>query len=430
MNSPHAEAQAPQGPSSTCACPITLTAPGGSQQGRLVPDLDPVATLGEVGPLGGLVVADFSRVLAGPYLTMLLGDLGADVIKVERPDGGDDARHWGPPWDAEGRSTYFLSVNRNKRSLVLDLGEEADRGVARRLVARADVVVENFLPGTMERLGLGYEQLCRLHPRLVYCSISGFGAGEGRSLPGYDLLVQAVGGLMSVTGPAPDSPTKAGVALVDVLTGLHGAVAVLAALRERDRSGKGQLISLNLLSTLLSSLVNQASSVVMAGVVPEPMGNRHPSVAPYELLETLDRPIALAVGNDRQFRSLCSVLERDDLAGDPRFATNPARVSNRDQLRQELEAALGQHRAVEWVPVLSRRGIPSGLVNNVQEALALADSYGLGPVVQLPRAGSAPDRGVADPMGLSRTPVTYRRAAPGLGEHSEELRDWLTSLPR
>ena len=394
-----------------------------------MPDLDPVATPGEVGPLGGLVVADFSRVLAGPYLTMLLGDLGADVIKVERPDGGDDARHWGPPWDAEGRSTYFLSVNRNKRSLVLDLGEEADRGVARRLVARADVVVENFRPGTMERLGLGYEQLSRLHPRLVYCSISGFGVGEGRSLPGYDLLVQAVGGLMSVTGPAPDSPTKAGVALVDVLTGLHGAVAVLAALRERDRSGRGQLISLNLLSTLLSSLVNQASSVVMAGVVPEPMGNRHPSVAPYELLETMDRPLALAVGNDRQFRALCAALEREDLAADPRFATNPARVSNRDQLRRELETALGRRPAAEWVPVLSERGIPCGPVNNVQEALALAEGYGLGPVVQLPRAGSAPDRAVADPIVLSRTPVTYRRAAPGLGEHSEELRDWLSSLP-
>ena len=384
---------------------------------------------GEVGPLSGLIVADFSRVLAGPYLTMLLGDLGADVIKVERPDGGDDARHWGPPWDAEGRSTYFLSVNRNKRSLVLDLGEGADLMVARKLVAQADLVVENFRPGTMERLGLGYEELSHLHPRLVYCSISGFGAGEGRSLPGYDLLVQAVGGLMSVTGPGPDSPTKAGVALVDVLTGLHGAVAVLAALRERDRSGRGQLISLNLLSTLLSSLVNQASSVVMAGVVPEPMGNRHPSVAPYELLETRDRPLALAVGNDRQFRALCSVLERDDLAEDPRFATNPARVSNRDQLRRELEAVLSRRRAADWVPVLSGRGIPCGPVNNVREALALAEGYGLDPVVQLPRAGSAPDRAVADPMGLSRTPVTYRRAAPGLGEHTGEIRDWLSSIP-
>ncbi len=394
-----------------------------------MPLLEPDVGQGKAGPLSGLVVADFSRVLAGPYLTMLLGDLGADVIKVERPDGGDDARHWGPPWDPEGRSTYFLSVNRNKRSLVLDLGAEAERAVARQLVGRADLVVENFRPGTMERLGLGYEELSRIHPDLIYCSISGFGAGEGRSLPGYDLLVQAVGGLMSVTGPAPDSPTKAGVALVDVLTGLHGAVAVLAAVRERDRSGMGQLVSLNLLSTLLSSLVNQASSVLMAGVVPEPMGNRHPSVAPYELLETMDRPLALAVGNDRQFRALCAALERDQLAEDPRFATNPARVNNRDQLRQELEAVLRRRRAADWVPALSRRGIPCGLVNDVREALALAASYGLDPVVQLPRAGSAPDPAVADPMGLSLTPVTYRRAAPGLGEHSEEIRDWLSSLP-
>ena len=381
------------------------------------------------GPLGGLLVADFSRVLAGPYLTMLLGDLGAEVVKVERPDGGDDARQWGPPWDPKGRSTYFLAVNRNKRSLVLDLGQPGDLAVARKLAAHADVLVENFRPGTMDRLGLGYEQLSQAHPRLIYCSISGFGAGEGRELPGYDLLVQAVGGLMSVTGPDPATPTKAGVALVDVLTGLHGAVGVLAALRERDRSGRGQLVSLNLLSTLLSALVNQASALLLAGVVPQPMGNRHPSVAPYELLKTKDRPLAVAVGNDRQFAALCSVLGRGELVDDARFATNPARVGHRDDLRRELESALAAQSAAEWVAELSRRGVPCGPVNDVREAIALAESFGLGPVVQLARPGADPDPAIADPIDLAATPVTYRHAAPGLGEHTAEIRRWLESLP-
>ena len=242
------------------------------------------------GALDGLRIADFSRVLAGPYATMLLADLGADVVKVERPGIGDDTRAWRPPADGDGTSTYFLSVNRNKRSVVLDLTTEAGHEQARALVAESDVVVENFRPGTMERLGLGHKELRARRPELIYCSISGFGSGAGAAIPGYDLLVQAVGGLMSVTGIADGEPVKAGVALVDVITGLHASLGILAALRHRDATGEGQLVEVNLLGSLLSAMVNQASAFAVAGVVPGRLGNAHPSIAPYETFPTADRP--------------------------------------------------------------------------------------------------------------------------------------------
>ncbi len=288
--------------------------------------------------MAGLLVADFGRVLAAPYATMLLADLGADVVKIERPGVGDDTRAWGPPY-ADGEATYFLSVNRNKRSFAVDLTDEADREDVIELVRRADVLVENFRPGTMARYGLSYEQVRELSPRIVYCSVTGFGAGKGADLPGYDLLVQAVGGLMSVTGPEPDRPVKAGVAVVDVLTGLHAAVGILAALRARERSGEGQLVEVNLLGVLLSSLVNQAAGYTAAGVVPGIMGNRHPSIAPYEVFPTADRPMVVAVGNDRQFAALCYGLGVPHLAADPRFAHNPDRVAHRVAL---AEAIAGQ----------------------------------------------------------------------------------------
>ncbi len=387
------------------------------------------AEIAKAGPLAGLLVADFSRILAGPYLTMLLGDLGADVVKVERPLLGDDARQWGPPWSADGRSTYFLGVNRNKRSIELDLSRPADLELARRLCQRADVIIENFRPGTMAKYGLDEESVRDRNLGVVYCCISGFGSGAGANLKGYDLLVQAVGGLMSVTGPAVGTPTKVGVAMVDVLTGLHAAVGVLAALRERESTGKGQMVSVNLLSALLSSLVNHASGLLMGGVMPRPMGNRHPSVAPYELLQAQDRPLALAVGNDRQFATLCSALDRPKLATDPRFATNPLRVGNRDSLVQELEASLSSLPARSWVDRLQPLGIPCGVVNDVGEALALAAELGLHPVVDLPRADGVADRAIADPITLSQSRVAYRRAAPTLGQHNQELRSWLEALP-
>jgi crotonobetainyl-CoA:carnitine CoA-transferase CaiB-like acyl-CoA transferase len=365
--------------------------------------------------LGGLLVADFGRVLAGPYATMLLADLGADVIKIEHPDTGDDTRSWGPPWVA-GEATYFRGVNRNKRSAALDLRTPEGLSAARGLANRADVVVENFRPGTMDRLGLGYEQLKATNPGLVYCSVTGFGTGPGRALPGYDLLAQAVGGLMSVTGPEPGQPTKVGVALVDVITGLHAAVGMLAALRHRDRTGHGQRVEVNLLSSLLSALTNQAAGFLGAGVIPEPMGNRHPSIAPYEVFPTADRPLVVAVGNDRQFRALVDALGLQDLAEDPRFADNPSRVKHRDELANVLRGALVQETADHWFGVLSAAGVPVGPINDIGEAFALAERLALEPIVEIddPDRGT-PSRQVANPIRLSETPATYRRPPPLLG---------------
>jgi crotonobetainyl-CoA:carnitine CoA-transferase CaiB-like acyl-CoA transferase len=358
------------------------------------------------GPLAGIRVADFSRVLAGPYATMMLGDLGAEVVKVERPPRGDDTRSWEPPRAADGTSTYFQSVNRNKSSVWLDLGDPADRAEALELATSADVLVENLAPGTMARFGLGYADIAAVNRGVVYASISGFGTGAGSTMPGYDLLVQAMGGLMSITGPTPDQPTKVGVALVDVLTGLHATVGILAALQERARSGVGQQVSVNLLSSTLSALVNQAQAVVGAGVVPRAMGNAHPSIAPYETMPTADGVLALAVGNDRQFASLCEVLGLD-LAGDPDFATNPARVANREALARRLNEVLTGRPTAHWVRALAAAGVPAGPVNDIPAALDLAAALGLAPVAL---AGGV--RTVANPITLSRTPVDYRLAPP------------------
>ena len=360
------------------------------------------------GPLAGLRVADFSRVLAGPYATMMLGDLGAEIIKVERPPRGDDTRSWGPPHAEDGTSTYFQSVNRNKRTVWLDLGDPRDCAEAFELAASADVVVENLAPGTMARFGLGYEDVAARNPGVVYASISGFGAGAGAQMPGYDLLVQAMGGLMSITGPAPDQPTKVGVALVDVLTGLHAAVGILAALTERNLSGVGQQVSVNLLSSTLSALVNQAQAVLGAGAGPRAMGNAHPSIAPYETLPTADGVLVLAVGNDGQFESLCQVLGLD-LASDPDFATNPARVAHREVLARRLSGVVGTRPTSDWVADLTAAGVPAGPVNDIPAALELATTLGLCPVAH---AGGIPT--VANPITLSRTPVDYRLAPPSV----------------
>src|SRR4051812_22855500 len=282
--------------------------------------------------LDGIVVVDFSRVLAGPYATMMLGDFGADIVKIERPRVGDDTREWGPPYDVNGVATYFNSVNRNKRSVVLELTDPADVARARQLVEGADVVVENFRPGTMEKLGLGYDALRAIKPDLIYCAITGFGNGGGAELPGYDLLVQAVGGLMSITGPTVGEPTKVGVAVVDVLAAMHALTGILLALTHRNHTGEGQRVDTNLLSVLLSSMVNQASGFLGAGSVPASMGNRHPSIAPYQTFSTADRPVAVAVGNDKQFKLLASALNLDWLTDDERFSSNASRVHHRDAL--------------------------------------------------------------------------------------------------
>ncbi|WP_078282562.1 CaiB/BaiF CoA transferase family protein [Mycobacteroides franklinii] len=362
--------------------------------------------------LDGLVVVDFSRVLAGPYATMMLGDFGAEVIKIERPVLGDDTRQWGPPYDSNGQATYFNAVNRNKKSVVLDLTSPEDQQRARELASGADVVVENFRAGTMEKFGLGYDSLKELNPGLVYCAITGFGRTGGADLPGYDLLVQAVGGLMSVTGPDPEHPSKVGVALVDVLTALHALSGILAALSYRDRTGQGQRVDTDLMSVLLSSLVNQASGYLGAGVVPGALGNRHPSIAPYQTFETADRPIAIAVGNDKQFRLLAQALGLPLLAQDDRFGTNPLRVQHREALVEVLEQRLREKTADEWYDVLTEVGVPAGPINDIAEAFRFAERIGLDVSVAVP---GSPEPQVANPISMSQTPVLYRNGPPPLG---------------
>jgi crotonobetainyl-CoA:carnitine CoA-transferase CaiB-like acyl-CoA transferase len=360
--------------------------------------------------LQDLHIVDFSRVLAGPLATMVLGDLGAEVVKVERPERGDDTRAWGPPWDETGLATYFQSVNRNKSSVVLDLRSPTDLERARALIAGADVVVENFRPGVMDRLGLGYDSARAENAGLVYCSITGFGAGAGASLAGYDLLVQALGGLMSITGAPDGPPEKVGVAVVDVICGLFAGIGILAALRHRERTGEGQRVEVDLLSSLLAGLVNQGAAFTLAGAVAGRMGSAHPSIAPYELLAAADGDIVVAVGTDAQFQALCAVLGSADLAREPAYATNAARVANRVRLRELIAAQLQLRPATEWVAELERVGVPAGTVNDIAGAFALAERLGLEPVVEIPR----PDGGVArltrNPIRLSATPATYRIA--------------------
>jgi crotonobetainyl-CoA:carnitine CoA-transferase CaiB-like acyl-CoA transferase len=366
------------------------------------------------GALDGIRVADFSRVLAGPLATMILGDLGADVIKIERPGTGDDTRGWGPPWSADGESSYYLSANRNKRSIALDLKDPGDLEVARNLALRSDVVIENFRPGVMARAGLDHETLAAQKPDLVSCRISGIGRGD---VAGYDFLAQAMGGLMSITGDPDGEPRKIGVALVDVMTGLHAAIGILAALRHRDRTGEGQLVEIDLLSTTLFALANQASNWLTAGVVAKRMGNRHPSIAPYETVQAADEPFVIAVGNDEQFRTLCEVLDEPELPDDERFTTNASRVIHREELVAAVESVLAHGPAASWIERLQARGVPCGMVNQVDQAFALAQEVGLDVVASIDAVDT-----VANPLHHSGTPATYRLPPPKLGEHSDDVR--------
>lgn len=374
-------------------------------------------------PLDGLLIADFSRVLAGPLATATLADLGARVIKVERPDGGDDTRAWGPPWTANS-SSYFESANRSKESVTLDLDAPADVVLAQELAARADILVENFRAGALDRRGLGYAEVAARNPGIVYCSISGFGTAGGSDRAGYDFLVQAVGGLMSITGEVSHEPMKVGVALVDVLTAKDAAIGILAALGARAATGRGQRVEVNLLSSLLGSLVNQASSYLATGDAPHRMGNAHPSIAPYELLRCADGPLAIACGNDAQFRRLVTVIGKVSMADDPRYATNAGRVLNRPELVADLEALLGGATAEEWSKRLGSVGVPAGKVGTVADGLRLADELGLDPLVDV--GPDAPHQ-VRHAITYSETPVTSYAAPPRLGEHSEDIRRWLAS---
>jgi crotonobetainyl-CoA:carnitine CoA-transferase CaiB-like acyl-CoA transferase len=362
------------------------------------------------GALDGILVADFSRILAGPYATMLLADLGATVIKVEKPGSGDDTRSWIPPVTPDNHSTYFDSVNRNKKSLTLDFTEVRDRNRAVNLARQADILVENHKVGALQRYGLDYSSLSAVNPQLIYCSISGFGSKAGSQLPGYDLLVQAMGGLMSITGT--DEPTKVGVALVDVVTGLHAAIGILAALHARESSGEGQHIEINLLSALLSSMVNQSGAFALGGVTPQRMGNVHPSIAPYEVFATQDQSVVIAVGNNSQFAQLCRVLELNNLEKDPMFSTNQARVINRSQLKEILEGRLMTDTSSVWTSLLNEAGVPCGPINSIDQAFNLASRLDLDPIV---------NGQVANPLIMSATPVENYVPAPLLGESSQEI---------
>ncbi|GAA0354566.1 CoA transferase [Actinoallomurus spadix] len=374
------------------------------------------------GPLSGLLVADFSRILAGPYATMLLADLGADVVKVESP-GGDDTRSWVPP-TRDDVSTYYLSVNRNKRSIALDLKDPDDLGLARELAGRADVMIENFRPGGLAKYGLDYDTVAAANERVVYASITGFGSGEGAHLPGYDLMVQAISGLMSLTGSPDGPPYRAGVSVFDVMTGMHALIGILAALNERHASGLGQHIEVNLLSSALSGLVNQAGAYVTGGVVPHRMGNAHPSLFPYEPLPTADGEMIVIAGNDRQFAVLTEVLGAPELAGDPRFRTVGDRTANRADLRPILEDLLRERTRAEWFDLLIGAGLPAGPINTVREGVEFAAGLGLEPVVQVGE-GDAAIPLVRNPIGFSRSRVRYDLPPPAPGQDGRELREWL-----
>jgi crotonobetainyl-CoA:carnitine CoA-transferase CaiB-like acyl-CoA transferase len=375
------------------------------------------------GPLAGLLVADFSRVLAGPYCTMLLADLGADVIKVESLQG-DDTRRWVPPVTADGVSTYYMSINRNKRSVALDLRDDTELAAARELARRADVFVHNFKPGGLAKFGLGYESVSAANPRIVYASISGFGSGGGAGLPGYDLMVQAMSGLMSLTGDPDGPPYRAGISAFDVIAGLHTTIGILAALNYRAATGQGQHVEASLMASAMSGMVNQTNAVAAGGVVPFRMGNSHPSLFPYEPLPTLDGDLIVTAGNDAQFRKLCEVLGAPEIAGDQRFAASEGRTANRHELRPLLVGLLARRPAADWFDELIKAGVPCGPINTVDQGIEFATKIGLDPVVTAGHGDSAVP-GMRHPLTFSRTPPRYDLPPPALDEHGPQIRAWL-----
>jgi crotonobetainyl-CoA:carnitine CoA-transferase CaiB-like acyl-CoA transferase len=382
------------------------------------------------GPLAGLLVADFSRILAGPYATMLLADLGAEVVKVEGPRG-DDTRTWQPPVRSvagrPGVSTYYLGVNRNKRSIALDLKDPDDAAVAQELARRADVLVENFKPGGLARFGLDYERVAASNPGIVYASISGFGSGpKGAALPGYDLIVQALSGLMSLTGDPRGEPYRAGVAVFDVMAGLHATIGVLSALHLRAGTGRGQHVEVSLLASALSGMVNQSSAFVAGGVVPFRMGNSHPSLFPYEPLPCADGELIITAGNDGQFRRLVEVLGVPELADDPRFGRNEDRTANRDELRPLLVERLRTRTKMAWFRDIIAAGVPCGPINTIDQGVAFAEEVGLDPVVAVGEGVEAVPS-VRNPITLSDTPPSYRLPPPSVDEHGAEIRRWLAT---
>ncbi|AMR80566.1 CaiB/BaiF CoA transferase family protein [Cupriavidus nantongensis] len=385
--------------------------------------------------LAGIKVLDLSRILAGPSATQLLGDLGADVVKVERPGEGDDTRKWGPPYieDSAGNATqesaYYLSANRNKRSIAIDLASEAGRTLIHELLQHADVLVENYKVGGLARYGLSYEQLKAQYPRLIYCSITGFGqTGPYAQRPGYDFLIQGMGGIMSLTGEPDGQPMKVGVGIADVMTGMYATVGILAALQYRAAHGRGQHIDVSLLDSQIAWLVNGATNYLADGVLPQRLGNGHPNIVPYQVFDTADAPMILAVGNDGQFARFCEVADLMHVAADERFRTNPARVANRKAVCELVAAALRQRGRSEWLAVLEDAGVPCGPVNNLEDVFNDPHVKARGAEIRMPCewAKNGQLRLLANPLKLSETPATYRKPPPRLDEHRDAiLKDWL-----
>jgi formyl-CoA transferase len=382
------------------------------------------------GPLEGVRVVDLSRVLAGPYCTMMLGDLGADVVKIEQPGSGDDTRAWGPPW-ADGQSTYYVAVNRNKRSVTLNLKSGQARDLLYKLVAQSDVLVENFKVGALEALELGYERLRQLNAGLVYCSITAFGPdGPYASWPGYDIVAQGMGGIMSITGQPDGEPTKVGVAIADLTTGMFACIAILSALRHRERTGEGQHVDLSLLESVVAWLANAGSAYLAAGALLPRSGNSHPTIVPYRLFQARDKWFILAVGNDFQYRALCKVLERPDLADDDRFRTNPDRLKNRQPLEAALSDIFASRDAASWMAALLAAGVPAGPVNTIADVFADPQVLARQMLIELEHPTVGTLRQAGFPFKFSETPAEARRHPPLLGEHTEEvLREVLDLAP-
>ena len=373
-------------------------------------------------PLEGVRVLDLSRVLAGPYATMVLADLGADVIKVEHPERGDDTRHWGPPF-AGGEAAYFLSVNRNKRSIGVDLKTEEGLGRIKKLAAGADVLIENLRRGTLERFGLGYEALRETNPGLVYCSITGFGPGKDQDRPGYDFLIQARGGIMGITGFPDGEPTKVGVAIADIVCGLYAATAILAALHRRSETGEGGRIEVPLFETQLSWLANRAQEYLVSGEDKGRMGNAHPTIVPYQTFDASDKPIAVAVGNNTQFANLCKAIGREELAHDKRYATNPDRVANREELVEVLQREFSKRTADEWVEEIRAAGVPCGPVNSLADVFSDEHLLSTDILQEVEHPAARTLKMLASPVLVNGERLPIRRPPPTLGQHTDEVKN-------
>jgi formyl-CoA transferase len=379
-------------------------------------------------PLESIRVLDLTRALAGPYCTMMLGDLGADVIKVERPGRGDESRGWGPPFVGEpyglypGESAYYIGTNRNKRSITINLKSPQGQEIVRRLASISDVLVENFRTGVLDRMGLGYGEMHALYPRLVYCSLSGYGrTGPYAERPGYDCVVQAEGGLMGITGPEDGPPFRVGVPIIDITSGMFATSAILAALRVRDQTGEGQLVDISLLDSAVALLTNVASNYLVGGMEPRRLGNAHPNIAPYEAFRARDRWFALTAGNERLWATLCDAIDRPDLKADPRFATNSERVVNRPALLEALGETFATRDAAEWLADLQEAGLPCGPINTVPDVFEHPQTQARCLAQETVHPTAGPVRVTGFPYKLSRTPAAVRRAPPLLGQHTQEV---------